>query len=221
MADDNQSSDCDSDVGDGGDSSGHGSGMVTGNGFSGGMWRPSVQPADPCYRCGKRVYPVERVDVGVLFHRRCFRCRVCGLQLSLRSFHWDQGTPASSGNQTGQGSKQGQGQADVQGRGTAANVGDFLLKHGSPPHGNGLLYNQNGGSEIGSNVKDVRDHGHSSRSFSADVYCNVHVPRAVGRIDGEAVGIKQALAAPRRGADTCDQVSSFALFIYTFYFIII
>ncbi|XP_071093705.1 hillarin-like isoform X1 [Haliotis cracherodii] len=48
------------------------------------------QPQDPCYRCEKRVYPVERVDVGVLFHRRCFRCRVCGLQLTLRTFHWDQ-----------------------------------------------------------------------------------------------------------------------------------
>jgi len=26
-------------------------------------------PTDPCYRCRKRVYPVERIDVGVLFHR--------------------------------------------------------------------------------------------------------------------------------------------------------
>ena len=25
------------------------------------------------------------------FHRRCFRCRVCGLQLTLRTFRWDQG----------------------------------------------------------------------------------------------------------------------------------
>lgn len=47
-------------------------------------------PRDPCYRCEKTVYPVEKVDVGVLFHRRCFRCRVCGLQLTLRTFHWDQ-----------------------------------------------------------------------------------------------------------------------------------
>ena len=29
--------------------------------------RPSSQ--DPCYRCQKRVYPVERIDVGVPFHR--------------------------------------------------------------------------------------------------------------------------------------------------------
>lgn len=26
-------------------------------------------PQDPCYRCKNRVYPVERIDVGVLFHR--------------------------------------------------------------------------------------------------------------------------------------------------------
>ena len=30
---------------------------------------PRPQYQDPCYRCKKRVYPVERVDVGVLFHR--------------------------------------------------------------------------------------------------------------------------------------------------------
>nr|KAG5691748.1 hypothetical protein BaRGS_014748 [Batillaria attramentaria]KAG5713331.1 hypothetical protein BaRGS_007858 [Batillaria attramentaria] len=84
MEDDNMSSDCDSDGGDGDGRGGGGcgglfgglGGLVTGsNGLSGGLWRPSAQPADPCYRCGKRVYPVERVDVGVLFHRRCFRSR--------------------------------------------------------------------------------------------------------------------------------------------------
>lgn len=52
--------------------------------------RYEALPKDPCYRCEKRVYPVERVDVGILFHRRCFRCRTCGLQLTLRTFHWDQ-----------------------------------------------------------------------------------------------------------------------------------
>lgn len=40
---------------------------------------------DACHRCGSRVYPVERVDVGALFHRRCFRCRVCGLQVSTNA----------------------------------------------------------------------------------------------------------------------------------------
>ena len=52
-------------------------------------WRRHSRWGDTCcHRCGKRVYPVERVDVGALFHRRCFRCRVCGLRLSLVSYHW-------------------------------------------------------------------------------------------------------------------------------------
>ncbi|KAL3856219.1 hypothetical protein ACJMK2_010996 [Sinanodonta woodiana] len=53
-------------------------------------YEPRSQPLDPCYRCKNRVYPVERIDLGVLFHRRCFRCRTCGLQLTLRTFQWDQ-----------------------------------------------------------------------------------------------------------------------------------
>ena len=97
----------------------------------------SLQSRDPCHRCQKRVYPVEKIDVGVLFHRRCFRCRVCGLQLTLKTFHWDQGN-------------------------------------------------------------------------DADVYCGVHVPKlGPGTLDQEAVGIKSALNAPRRGTDQCDQVSGF------------
>lgn len=84
--------------------------------------RPPSQ--DPCYRCQKRVYPVERIDVGVLFHRRCFRCRICGLQLTLRTFHFDQ-------------------------------------------------------------------------ENDPDVYCKNHVPKFVGTIDGEALGVKAALNAPK------------------------
>lgn len=86
--------------------------------------RPPSQ--DPCYRCKKRVYPVERIDVGVLFHRRCFRCRVCGLQLTLRTFHFDQ-------------------------------------------------------------------------ENDPDVYCKNHVPKFVGTIDGEALGVKAAINAPKLG----------------------
>lgn len=92
-------------------------------------------PRDPCYRCQKRVYPVEKVDVGVLFHRRCFRCRICGLQLTLRTFHWDQENQVE------------------------------------------------------------------------DVYCNVHVPKLVGTIDQESLGIKSALKAPKRGTNANEQVS--------------
>ncbi|CAD5117098.1 unnamed protein product [Dimorphilus gyrociliatus] len=39
-----------------------------------------------CKRCGKKVYPVERIDVGLVFHRSCFKCKQCEIQLSLKSF---------------------------------------------------------------------------------------------------------------------------------------
>lgn len=42
---------------------------------------------ESCNRCGKKVYQVERLDVGELYHRGCFKCLVCGIQLSLKTFH--------------------------------------------------------------------------------------------------------------------------------------
>ena len=42
---------------------------------------------DSCHRCGKKVYPVEKLDIGVLYHRGCFKCHICGMQLTLRNFH--------------------------------------------------------------------------------------------------------------------------------------
>lgn len=33
-----------------------------------------------------QVYPVEKVDVGVVYHRSCFKCHVCGRQLTIQSF---------------------------------------------------------------------------------------------------------------------------------------
>uniref|UniRef100_A0A0L8GMA8 LIM zinc-binding domain-containing protein n=1 Tax=Octopus bimaculoides TaxID=37653 RepID=A0A0L8GMA8_OCTBM len=89
---------------------------------------------DPCFRCLKRVYPLERIDVGVLFHRGCFRCRVCNLQLTLRTYHWDQ-------------------------------------------------YNE------------------------PDIYCVSHVPKLVGTIDSESMGIKSAVNAPRGKNNINEQVS--------------
>ncbi|XP_022337039.2 hillarin-like [Crassostrea virginica] len=94
----------------------------------------SSQSKDTCYRCQKRVYPVERVDVGVLFHRRCFRCRVCGLQLTLRTFRWQQ--------------------------------------DGQP----------------------------------ADVYCHGHLPKIVGIINKDAIGIQSALNAPKLGVHLNEQI---------------
>ena len=43
-------------------------------------------PEDHCIRCDLRVYPTEKVDVGVHLHRNCFRCKECGLMLSLNNF---------------------------------------------------------------------------------------------------------------------------------------
>ena len=70
------------------------------------------------------------INYKIIVYRRCFRCRVCGLQLTLKSFHFDQ-------------------------------------------------------------------------ENDPDVYCGSHVPRLVGTVDSEAMGIKAALNAPKRG----DQVS--------------
>ena len=46
----------------------------------------SYQRSDTCHYCGKKVYPLEKMDVGELYHRGCFRCHVCGLQLTLKTF---------------------------------------------------------------------------------------------------------------------------------------
>ncbi|KAK6190125.1 hypothetical protein SNE40_002058 [Patella caerulea] len=43
---------------------------------------------DPCFRCNKRVQRKEQVGVEeLLFHKQCFRCRICGLPLSLQTYH--------------------------------------------------------------------------------------------------------------------------------------
>ena len=38
------------------------------------LWQAAGPGAeDACERCGRKVYPVERVDIGVTYHRGCFR----------------------------------------------------------------------------------------------------------------------------------------------------
>jgi LIM domain len=41
-----------------------------------------------CRRCGKKVYPMERLDPGPgqSYHDRCFRCDVCKTKLTLATF---------------------------------------------------------------------------------------------------------------------------------------
>lgn len=45
-----------------------------------------------CTRCGDRVYPKELVTPkpGVLFHSGCFKCRECGVKLTLQTFFTNQ-----------------------------------------------------------------------------------------------------------------------------------
>jgi len=32
--------------------------------------------SDTCHRCRKKVYPLERIDIGDVYHRGCFKCLV-------------------------------------------------------------------------------------------------------------------------------------------------
>lgn len=68
-------------------------------------------PQDQCYRCMKKVYPMEKIGPvkDVVYHKGCFSCKVCGTKLNLKNFchnknddldihiycrsHYDQGVP--------------------------------------------------------------------------------------------------------------------------------
>lgn len=70
-----------------------------------------MYPQDQCYRCMKKVYPMEKIGPvkDVVYHKGCFSCKVCGTKLNLKNFchnknddldihiycksHHDQGTP--------------------------------------------------------------------------------------------------------------------------------
>ena len=49
------------------------------------VWQPVLQQ-NICQRCGRRVYPLEKIDVGVLYHKSCFKCKICDRQLTLKTF---------------------------------------------------------------------------------------------------------------------------------------
>ena len=38
-----------------------------------------------CIRCDKKIYPTEKVDVGVALHKNCFRCAECNVTLTVNS----------------------------------------------------------------------------------------------------------------------------------------
>lgn len=50
--------------------------------------KPQPDPVDPCYRCYRRIWDKEQmINVGVLYHKACFRCRICGLPLTMQTFY--------------------------------------------------------------------------------------------------------------------------------------
>eukprot|EP00122_Pirum_gemmata_P000298 Pgem_evm1s261 len=38
-----------------------------------------------CNRCTKTVYPTEKIDVGLVYHKICFKCKECDVTLALGS----------------------------------------------------------------------------------------------------------------------------------------
>ena len=59
------------------------------------VWQPVLEDR-ACQRCGRRVYPLEKIDVGVLYHRSCFKCKVCRRQLTLKTFQRQFTTPTNN-----------------------------------------------------------------------------------------------------------------------------
>ena len=50
--------------------------------------KPHPDPVDPCYRCYRRIWDKSQmINIGVLFHKACFRCRICGLPLTLQTYY--------------------------------------------------------------------------------------------------------------------------------------
>ncbi|XP_074644174.1 uncharacterized protein LOC141901019 [Tubulanus polymorphus] len=49
---------------------------------------PPASVIDPCRRCLRRVYPVDRVRIEfrLLYHKECFNCKTCQIKLTLKNF---------------------------------------------------------------------------------------------------------------------------------------
>ncbi|KHJ87474.1 LIM domain protein, partial [Oesophagostomum dentatum] len=42
-----------------------------------------------CHRCGKQVYPTDKVGPlkdSTFFHQGCFKCYICGTRLALKTY---------------------------------------------------------------------------------------------------------------------------------------
>lgn len=57
------------------------------------LHRQTRYPQDKCYKCMKKVYPMEKLGPvrDVVYHKGCFRCKECQTILTLKSFFHNQG----------------------------------------------------------------------------------------------------------------------------------
>ena len=54
--------------------------------------------SDICYFCGKRVYLMEKMSVnGIFFHRNCFKCSHCKMQLKVGGYALSKGEGGEKG----------------------------------------------------------------------------------------------------------------------------
>ena len=52
------------------------------------IYTPVISAVDPCFRCGRQVYALDKVGPirRVLFHKQCFRCIECNSVLNLKNY---------------------------------------------------------------------------------------------------------------------------------------
>ncbi|KAK3091624.1 hypothetical protein FSP39_021331 [Pinctada imbricata] len=59
------------------------------------IFKPQVLEGKICHRCKKQVYHAEKIGPvnGVLFHKACFKCLVCGQHLTMKNYWTNQTDP--------------------------------------------------------------------------------------------------------------------------------
>lgn len=57
------------------------------------LQRQTRYPQDKCYKCMKKVYPMEKLGPvrDVVYHKGCFRCKECQTMLTIKNFFHNQG----------------------------------------------------------------------------------------------------------------------------------